>query len=355
MRVCLIASARFPIREPFMGGLEAHTHALAGALVARGHDVSVFAAPGSDASLGVHELPVPEFTSSAAARADVGSRPEAWMQEHHSYLGLMLALSGGRHGDFDVVHNNSLHHLPVAMSRAVAVPVLTTLHTPPLAWLESAIAYAAPTSAFVAVSDHVSRAWRGAVASRVVPNGVDTDFWSLGPGGGRVLWSGRIVPEKAPHEAVEAALTAGLPIDVAGPVHDSAYFRERVQPLLGPTACYLGHLGGRELQRRVATAGAVVVTPAWEEPFGLVAAEALACGTPVAGYARGALPEVVDGSTGCLVAPGDVSALAAALRRAIRLDRAAARERACRLWNLHRMVDDYEQIYLELAENRGAA
>ena len=189
----------------------------------------------------------------------------------------------------------------------------------------------------------------------MVPNGVDPDFWPWDRGVDGSVWSGRIVPEKAPHEAVEAALTAGLPHRRRGSGADPAYFRERVQPLLGPTACYLGHLGRRELQRPVATAGAVVVTPAWEEPFGLVAAEAMACGTPVAGYARGALPEVVDGSTGCLVAPGDVSALAAALRRAIRLDRAAARERACRLWNLHRMVDDYEQIYLELAENRGAA
>ena len=355
MRICLIASVRFPISEPFMGGLEAHTHALARALVLRGHDVSVFAAAGSDPDLGVRELPVAAFASSPAARADVGSGPEDWMREHHAYLDLMLSLGRGAHGPFDVVHSNSLHHLPVALSHLVASPVLTTLHTPPIAWLESAIPYAAANCAFVSVSAHVSQRWRSVVESEVVYNGVDTEFWSFGDGGGPVLWSGRTVPEKAPHEAIAAACRAGLPIEVAGPIHDPAYFRERVQPLLGPGVTFLGHLDAKTLHRHVSRAAAVAVTPAWDEPFGLVAAEALSCGTPVAGYARGALPEVVDDRTGCLVAPGDVGGLGQALRSAVLLDRSAARVRALELWDRDTMVSAYEKVYSELGRLRGAA
>jgi glycosyltransferase involved in cell wall biosynthesis len=352
LRICLIASSRFPVREPFMGGMEAHTHALAKALLRRGHEVSLFAAPGSDPELGSHELPVARFESSLAARLDVASPPEAWMREHHAYLDLMLALARHDHGSFDVVHNNSVHHLPVAMSRAVEVPVVTTLHTPPVPWLESALAYARPGSRFVAVSRSVARAWRHVTDADVIHNGVDTGTWTRGPGGTGAVWSGRIVPEKAPHEALEAAALAGMPIDVAGPVHDQAYFEARVQPLLHGEARYVGHLDAQGLRELVGSAAVAVVTPRWDEPFGLVAAEALACGTPVAAYDAGALSEIVDLATGRLVRAGDRPALATAMVEASGLDRAAARRRAQACFSHERMVDDYERTYREVSSLR---
>ena len=347
--VCLIASARFPVREPFMGGLEAHTHALADALVRRGHRVSLFAAPGSDPALGAVELPVPTYSSSPAARADVGASPQEWMVENHAYLGLMLALSRGTHGRFDVVHNNSLHHLPVAMSGAVDAPVVTTLHTPPLPWLESAISLCSPDSEFVAVSACTSRAWRHTVDADVVHNGVDTSFWQAGPGGGGAVWSGRLVPEKAPHEALDAAALAGIPLTLVGPVHDRGYFEREIVPRLRGSATYAGHLDRVQLRDLVGTASVALVTPQWDEPFGLVAAEAMACGTPVAAYDRGALSEVVDARTGALAAAGDVEALATAVVEATTRDRREVRRRACEHFSLTRMVDDYERTYRQVA------
>jgi glycosyltransferase involved in cell wall biosynthesis len=355
LRICLVASSRFPVGEPFMGGLEAHTHALATALLERGHQVSLFAAAGSDPRLGATELPVATYESSPAARADVGSPPESWMREHHAYLDLMMGLAQGRHGRFDVVHNNSLHHLPVAMSPLLATPVVTTLHTPPIPWLESAVAFASPRSTFVAVSDCVARMWRHAVDTVTVHNGVDTDFWRPGRGGGRALWSGRIVPEKAPHEALEAAARAGLALDLAGPVHDPEYFRREVGPRLGPRARYLGHLDAPALRVAVGAASVAVVTPRWEEPFGLVAAEAMSCGTPVAGYAGGALPEIVDATSGVLVTPGDVEALGRAMHRAATLDRGLVRRRARTEFSHERMVEGYERLYRQSTHWAGAA
>lgn len=350
LRVCLIASPRFPVGEPFMGGLEAHTHALAHALLRRGHDVSLFAAPGSDPTLGATTLPVAAFRSSEAARADVSRTPEVWMQEHHAYLELMLSLARGHHGRFDVVHNNSLHHLPVALSSLLDVPVVTTLHTPPVAWLESAVQFASPSSRFVAVSRSVSRSWRHVVSSTTIPNAVDTDVWVPGPGGGRTLWFGRLVPEKAPHEAILAAHAAGRSIDLAGPVHDTAYAMEHVWPLLRPADRYLGHLQGQRLRSVVAQASVVVVTPQWDEPFGLVAAEAMASGTPVAAYDRGALREVVDERSGALASPGDVDALAHAIDRAALLDRDAVRRRAVEHFSIDRMVEGYLAVYRDLID-----
>ena len=355
LRICLIASSRFPVREPFMGGLEAHTHALAEELLRRGHQVSLFAAPGSDPALGASELPLSRYTMSAAARADVAATPQLAMEEHHAYLGLMLGIARGTLGPFDVVHNNSLHHLPIAMSEAIDVPVITTLHTPPVAWLESAMRFAAADSRFAAVSGCMAWAWSHVVDAQVIHNGVDTSAWTAGAGGGGALWSGRLVPEKAPHEAIDAAARAGIAIGITGPVHDRPYFEREIAPRLGERARYLGHLGRQELREVLGRASVAVVTPQWDEPFGLVAAEAMACGTPVAAYDRGALGELIDARSGVLAPPGDVDALAGALRRAQQLDRCEVRRRVCDHFSLDRMVDQYEHLYRRMTGLADAA
>lgn len=355
LRICLIASSRFPIREPFAGGMEAHTHALAGELIRRGHRVSLFAAPGSDSALGAEELGVATFSSSMAARADVASPPEIWIQEHHAYLRLMLQLMREGARRFDVIHNNSLHHLPVAMAEALEVPVVTTLHTPPMAWLESAARCSPSSSRFVAVSDQTARSWRHVVRARTVHNGVDTERWGPGPGGGGAIWSGRIVPEKAPHAAIDAARLAGLPLQLAGPVYDFEYFERQIASRLGPDVQLLGHLSQVELREAVGHASVALMTPAWEEPYGLVAAEAMSCGTPVAAFARGAMSELVDEETGRLATSGDIAALATAIRDASTLSREQVRATAVRKWGLARMVDQYEDIYHSVSSKGVAA
>ncbi len=345
MRICLIASSRYPLTEPFAGGLEAMTHGLARHLIQRGHSVSVFAAPGSDPALDATHLRVPTFESSAQARADVGAPPARWMAEHHAYLGLMMELARSGSRRFDVVHNNSLHHLPVAMAATLDIPVVTTLHTPPVPWLESAVSLSPGDSAFVAVSRFTARAWAHAVDSVAIPNGVDTQQWVSGHGGGPAVWSGRMVPEKAPHEAIQAARLAGVPLVLAGPTPDLAYFEREVAPRLGPGATYVGHLDHRRLSALLARASVALVTPAWDEPYGLVAAEAMACGTPVAAYARGALPELITAETGALAEPGDADDLARAVRAALECRRGQVRAAAVRDHSIDRMVGDYETFY----------
>ncbi|OEJ30337.1 glycosyl transferase family 1 [Streptomyces subrutilus] len=351
MRVALIASARFPISEPFAGGLEAHTWWLAHALRRRGHYVELFAAPGSDRALGARELPVRRTVLSDAARSDVSMPSGRWMAEHHAYLGLMLDLARDGEHRFDVVHNNSLHYLPVAMASALRVPVVTTLHTPPTPWLESAIkAQDHCPVTFTAVSRFTAGAWRPTVpAARVVRNGVDTDFWKPGPGGGELVWSGRLVAEKGPHLAIEAARAAGVPLRLAGPISDRAYFEDRVEPLLGGDVRYVGHLDRRGLVALLGSASAALVTPSWDEPYGLVVAEALACGTPVCGFDRGALSEILTPDCGLLAPPGDVDALAELIPRALKLDRRDARRRAEQFCSLDHTADAYTSLYGEVA------
>lgn len=349
LRICLIANCRFPIREPFVGGLESMTAHLARELVRRGHDVTLFAAPGSDERLGVTEMPVELLPSQQPdGRWDTHAPPAVHLAEHHAYLSLMRDLADAD-SDFDIVHNNSLHHLPVAMAHSLQVPVLTTLHTPPLEWLESAIHVGRGAGSFVAVSDFTAQAWSPVAQCTTILNGVDLVRWPVGAGGPDAVWSGRIVPEKAPHEAVDAARLAGMRLVLAGPILDAAYFRQYLAPRLhGDDVTYAGHLSQRSLAALVGSSALAVVTPAWDEPYGLVAAEAMSCGTPVAAYARGALPELVTQDTGRLARPGDVPMLAAAMQLASGQDRKAVRNHAVTHLSLERMVDDYERIYADL-------
>ncbi|MEW2166657.1 glycosyltransferase family 4 protein [Streptomyces sp. NPDC007084] len=346
LRIALIASARHPIRDPFPGGLEAHTWTLSRALRARGHDVTIFAGPGSDPALGVVELPLRPAGISEAARNDASMVAAQWVGEHHAYLQLMLDLSRGP-ARFDIVHNNSLHYLPVAMAPALSVPVVSTLHTPPTPWIEAAIQGGPDCPVhFSAVSDHTAAAWRHVVpAATVVRNGIDTRRWHQGPGGEELVWSGRIVPEKGAHLAIDAARMAGRKLRLAGPVGDTEYFDARIRPRLDRAITYVGHLPQPELCELVGSSAAAVVTPCWDEPYGLVIAEALACGTPVCGFARGALPEIVTDDCARLVPPGDRTALAKSIEPTIGLSRTAARRHAESFCSMESMTRDYELLY----------
>ena len=349
LRIALIASARFPVREPFAGGLESHTWSLADGLRRRGHRVTLFAEAAND--LGLPERPSSWPRLSEAARADVSMTSVSFMQEHHAYLAVMSELTRTAAGRFDVVHNNSLHYLPVAMASAVPVPTVTTLHTPPTPWLESAIQSAPCPVTFVAVSVHTARAWHHVIpCAQVIPNGTDLRAWSFGPGGPDAVWFGRLVPEKGTHLAVMAARRAGYPLRIAGPRSDPAYWTDVVEPMLGDGIRYIGHLSRRELAIAVGNSRVCLITPRWDEPYGLVAAEALACGTPVAGFARGAVPEVVDAKSSVLVGADDVDALAAALPAAAGLSRTDARIRAEQTCSVEQMLDRYEALYHRLAD-----
>ncbi|HEU4842343.1 MAG TPA: glycosyltransferase [Ilumatobacteraceae bacterium] len=352
MDVAIVAAARFPIREPFAGGMEAHTHALAERLWARGHDVTVYAA-GGDGPYGVHAMLPVDFEASPAARRDVSSGPAAAVAEHHSYLDAVLEVGRRRH---QIVHINAVHHLPFACAGLWTTSVVTaTLHTPPTPWLESALTLAAARRdlpSMVSVSHANARAWRGVPIDRVIHNGVDLERWRLGAGGSGAVWWGRLVPEKAPHLAIDAARLAGMPITLMGPLHDDDYFAREVQPRLGDGARYAGHLTTREVAAAVGRAAVAVVTPAWDEPFGLVVAEALACGTPVAAFDRGAMGELITDATGRLAPPGDVDRLATAMLDAASGDRLACRREAEVRFSSDAMAGGYESWFQTLLAAR---
>ncbi|MCJ2009010.1 glycosyltransferase family 4 protein [Methylobacterium sp. WL30] len=342
MKIALIAHLKFPIAQPYPGGLEMHTHLLAGALMRRGHDVTLFASEGSDPTL----APVCVCPPTGDGLGDPLRHASIDRAENAAYARIMEMV---RAGDFDIVHNNSLHDLPLRRSRDLAVPMVTALHTPPFDSLEAGVRAAPAGMPFAAVSNHTADAWREIVAEPVViGNGVELTVFVYRPAPDPVpyvFWSGRIVPEKGLHLAIDAARAAGLPLHFAGPRPNPAYWAEWIAPRLGDDLVDLGHLGHAELARHLGGARAALVTPRWEEPFGLVVAEALACGTPVAGFRRGALPDILDATCGALAAPDDVASLSDAIVRAVALDRRACRQRAEDLFDADAMTAGYEALY----------
>jgi len=344
LRIGVLTHIQHPIRQPFAGGLEAFTYDITRGLQQRGHAVTLFASSSSAAELNL--VPVWSDDTYVNGARRHASLSEDYLQEHHAYLAVMQGIDD--HG-FDIVFNNSLHYVPATMASMIRTPMLTVLHTPP--FFELINAYRALRSSprnarFCTISAANARAWAELLPDcAVIPNGIDLAHWSpRGEPGEHAFWFGRLVPDKGAHLAIDAARLAGVPLRLAGHAVDPDYFAEQIAPRLGDGVEYLGHLPREVLVEELARASVALVTPCWEEPFGLVVAEALACGTPVAAFDRGALADLLDENTGALAAAGDVAGLADALRVARGKSRAACRRLAEAQWSHELMLTRYEQL-----------
>jgi glycosyltransferase involved in cell wall biosynthesis len=342
MKIGVIAHLKHPIREPFAGGLEMHTYALCKTLRRRGHQVTLFAAEGSAAGLGLE----------AICDAHDVSPPtdEAFRREHRIYTRLMENL---RHRDFDVIHNNALHYVPPALAAGLPMPMVTVLHTPPFWEMEGSISRNHDANnSFIAVSSAIRDRWAAITpVASVIHNGIDLDQFRFAPAPAEspyFVWSGRIVPEKGLTLAISAARQAGLALRIAGPISDPAYFVRHIAPCLDDQVRYVGHIDHADLPHLLGGARAFIFSPLWEEPYGLVLAEALACGTPVAAFARGAVAEILDASCGIIVPPDDIAGLAQAARDAQALRRSACRRRAETIADFAGTVTAYELLYRRL-------
>ncbi len=344
MRIGLVAPLVTPIRPDLPGGAQAFLADLAQGLAARGHEVDLHCAAGSEVP-GVRLRPV-------AVEASVA---EALVMPAGTTVASVPALRRGFEAVFEAIRRDPPDVLTVhafdadAFELESGLPSVHTLHLPPIV---PAVVDAARRSGarLVSVSAASAQSWAAAgVATVTIANGVP-DF---DPGGARpgpvALIAGRISPEKGVDVAIRCARRAGLSPLVVGSPYDPRYFAEAVAPLLREGEL-LGPVPRPELWGLMATSAVTLLAIDWEEPFGLVAAEAQVAGCPVAGFRRGALPEIVEeGVSGVLVAPGDEDALVAAIRHAAGLDRAAVRASARRRLLLGPAVESYARLLAETA------
>ena len=339
LRIALLAAPMVPVPPIAYGGTERVVAALALELTRRGHDVTVFASGDSRVDARLEPI-VPRSLWRDGFRGDVSA--------HMIKAAARCWSSADR---FDIVHSH-LEAFGFPLARHAPVPVLSTLHGRLDAEGMPDLLEEFSDIPLVAISESQRRWAPDAHWVGVVHNGLPLESMPFGPQAeGYLLLVGRIAHEKGVGEAIELARRTGLPLKVAAKVHDPAeqrLFDDVVAPAFRDGVVeFLGELPPPARDPLFAGASATLMLGAWPEPFGLVAIESLACGTPVVGRRAGALPEIVEhGIDGYLV--DDLSEALLAARRLDRLDRRTIRERALRRFSAERMADEYEAIYRRL-------
>ncbi len=321
LHVAMLAPPWISVPPPGYGGVESVVSVLTEALVRRGNAVTLFCAPGSESSASVVSLlheSHPDEIERSLYEVDHVAR---------AFQEIDLAPGDGR---FDVVHDHC-GFTALAMADRLDTPLVHTLHGQFTASTAAFYVHHGHKAALVGISQaQLASAPAGMEAVDAIPNPIDLQDWPLREHkDDYLLWIGRMTAEKGPHRAIAAARAAGVPLILAGVIQpgQQAFFDREVAPHLdGERVRFVGEVGGSVKRSLFACARALLMPIRWEEPFGMVMVEALACGTPVIAFPEGAASELVlHGQTGFLVA--DEQAMATAVGE---LPGIAARD--CRAW-----------------------
>jgi glycosyltransferase involved in cell wall biosynthesis len=335
VRVAVLSPVWFPVPPSGYGGIEWIVSLLADGLADAGHDVTLFASGDS------HTRATLESVFRTAPSDRIGQT--YWELQH-------AVACFARHDDFDVIHDHT-GMLGLGLGSLLPTPLVHTVHGPldgePGEMYEHIVAMA-PRAHLVSLSMNQRRPKPELPWLANVPNALDLSVYPFRPDkGDYLLFLGRMSPDKGAHRAVTIAVESGLPLKIAGKNAEPAereYFDSLVRPHLGPTIEYVGEVSHGEKVELLQHARATLFPIEWEEPFGLVMIESLACGTPVIATRWGAVPEVIDnGRTGVIV--DDWRLTADALEEADRLDPVEMRRDVELRFSPERMVSDYVAAY----------
>ncbi|MEX1113533.1 MAG: glycosyltransferase family 4 protein [Patescibacteria group bacterium] len=365
LRIAILDSVRNPV--PSKGVIQASSRIalrIADGMAMRGHDITLFGAKGSRSKANVRTGGIRPASRTPLFRLIKHEPPGAQARERERainlYEGLGLAELYREHSrrPFDVVHLHRAHHALPQAALFPSLPHLFTFHDEATPLRRFAYKhYAMPNIHFVALSKRQRQLGKDIPWAGIVPNGIDVNRYRFSDRPERrLVFAGRLVEEKGAHLAIAAAKRVRWPLRIIGPrtfqtLTDTGYWERQVEPLLDSRIRYAGFLPPAKLAEEYSRAAAVLMPIDWEEPFGLVSVEAMACGTPVIGFRRGALPEIIkDGTTGFLV--DDVAGMVQAIRRVQEIDRTACRRHVERHFTADMMVGRYEDLYFDLARAR---
>jgi len=346
LHIAMLAPPWISVPAPGYGGVESVVSTLTEALVRRGHDVTLFCAPGSVSGAKV-------VTRLEQSHPDEIER--SLFEVDHVAQAFDRIDRAALTDRFDVIHDHC-GFTGLAMANRIDTPLVHTLHGP----------FTADTAAFYAHHGHkatlvgISRAQLASAPAGLetvgpIQNPIDLRAWPAQERkGDYLLWIGRIRPEKGPHRAIAAARAAGVPLVLAGVIQpgQQEFFDREIAPQIdGKRVRFIGEVGGTAKQSLFAHARGLLMPIRWDEPFGMVVVEALACGTPVIAFPEGATPElIVDGKTGFLVEDEHEMAVAIGQLEAIS-------PHDCRAWVSQHCDGDvvaaaYESVYRSVMRTR---
>jgi glycosyltransferase involved in cell wall biosynthesis len=351
MKIIQVAPLWFTIPPGTYGGIERIVSLLADGLVAKGHEVKLYAAPGSESKaeiVSVYDKPL--------IKAGISWNNPFWNLEN-----LAEATEEAASGKYDIVHS----HLDVWALFFQGIsqrPFVHTMHNPLYRTNADAtkddrlrlFTKEANRTNIAFISESARKqAMIDLPHSRVIYNGIDTDHFKFGEGGDHFVWIARINKHKGIENAIAAAEKIGARLTLAGRVDDTQqeYLETVIKPHLNDKITYIGELNQSQLPGFYGSATALLYPIEWEEPFGLVVAEAMSCGTPVIAYRRGSMPELIeDGKTGFVI-DSDVDLLAEKMKEIGKMDRAYTREHVIKNFSEEKMIDEYEKFYLDILNN----
>lgn len=338
----MLSPAWFPVPPDGYGGVEAVVHLLADGLVDAGADVTLFA------------------SGDSSTRAELLSAFDVAPSEHigETFWELQHALMLlERLQDFDIVHDHS-GLLGLTLFGLTGCPLLHTVHGPLIGEpgrMYNRVCELVPRSGLVSLTLNQRRPLPSLNWVANINNAIDLDqFQCQRTPRDFLLFLGRMSPDKGAHHAITVARKADRPLKIAAKCREPGeidYFDRHIAPYLGDEIEYVGEVGHDERCSLLRDAHALVMPIEWEEPFGLVIAEALACGTPVVAFRRGSVPELLrHGRTGYIAR--DLDDMVVALDLVDTLDPSALRSEAERRFSVERMIGRYLAAYDDLIDRQ---
>lgn len=344
MKIAMLAPPWLTVPPSGYGGVESVVSLLCDGLVERGHDVVLFAAPGSRSSAAVRPV-LSEVHPDEIERA-------LYECDHVARVFKAVDEEPDRGAPFDLIHDHC-GFTALAMADRLGRPMVHTLHGPFTADTSRFYRVHGPKSSLVAISRAQElSAPVGLEVAAVIPNPVNVDDWPFRSGKDHyLLWLGRMHETKGAHRAITAARMAGVPLVLAGPVQpgQEAFFAAAIAPHLDDTSVrYVGEVGGSVKSDLIAGAMALLMPIRWNEPFGMVMIEAMACGTPVITFDEGAAGEIVDhGTTGFLVE--DEARMAEAVRLLPWIEPRVCRSTVAARFGIDAIAAAYDRLYRTVA------
>lgn len=325
-------------------------------LVRKGHQVDFFGPEGTNIKVtkvvtaGLKALNQPEGAAITKGQnvgnAEVNKIFNLWDQ----YL-IAKMFAEAEKGKYDLLHiHPSDRALPLALSHP-AVPVFYTLHDPIYPWKAEVFSmFASPNQHYISISDAQRQPAPNLNYAATIYNGIDLAAFPYSDShDDYLLFIGRLQPEKGLAEAVQIAKMTGEKLLIIGPPVTGEYWDKKIVPYLDDKIQYLGFVPRAELFKYYQRAKATLAPIQWEEPFGLILTESMACGAPVIAFARGSVPEIVrEGKTGFIIKDNNLKAMAGAVKKIGEINRVDCRKHVEQNFSIQRMVDHYEEVFLKI-------